>query len=80
MVRYTNYSMIWQRIIQTPERVGIIIELKYAENGNLEATCTQALNQIEERKYAESLKRQGMKKTIKYGTAFCEKECMAVMA
>ena len=40
--------------IQTPERTGIVIELKYAENGNLEAACSEALNQIEEKKYAEA--------------------------
>ncbi|HIY62208.1 MAG TPA: ATP-binding protein [Candidatus Mediterraneibacter stercoripullorum] len=66
--------------IQTPERLGIVIELKYANDGNLEAACAEALKQIEEKKYAEGLKRQGAKKIIKYGIAFCEKECMAVMA
>ena len=66
--------------IQTPERIGIVIELKYANNGNLEAACTEALKQIEDRKYAEGLKRRGVKKVIKYGMAFCEKECMVVMA
>ena len=64
--------------ICTPERTGIVIELKYAENGNLEAACEKALKQIEERKYAVSLQRRGMKKIIKYGIAFCEKECMVV--
>ena len=44
--------------IQTSDRVGMVIELKYAEG----------------------LKRRGMKKIIKYGIAFCEKECMVVMA
>ncbi|HIY02353.1 MAG TPA: ATP-binding protein [Candidatus Blautia faecipullorum] len=66
--------------IQTPDRVGIIIELKYANNGNLETACKEALNQIEEKKYEEGLKRRGMKKMIKYGIAFYEKECMAVIA
>ncbi len=66
--------------IQTPDRSGIVIELKYADDGNLEAACSEALRQIEEKKYAEGLKRQGMKKIIKYGIAFCEKECMVVMA
>ena len=66
--------------IQTPERVGIVIELKYADNGNLEAACTEALKQIEDRKYAEGLKRRGVKKVIKCGMSFCEKECMVVMA
>ena len=62
--------------IRTPERTGIIIELKYAHDGKLEASCAQALKQIEERKYAVGLQRQGMKKIIKYGIAFYEKECM----
>ncbi|HJB16836.1 MAG TPA: ATP-binding protein, partial [Candidatus Blautia excrementipullorum] len=39
--------------IQTPDRVGMIIELKYADDGNLEAACREALSQIEEKKYAE---------------------------
>ena len=64
----------------TPERIGIVIELKYADNGNLEAACERALKQIEERKYAQGLVRRGMKKIICYGMAFCEKECMVVMA
>ena len=59
--------------IQTPERTGIVIELKYAENGNLEAACSEALNQIEEKKYAEGLKRRGMKKIIQYGLPFGER-------
>ena len=65
--------------IQTPERVGIVIELKYADDGNLEKACREALEQIEEKKYAQGLKRRSMKKIIKYGIAFYEKECMVVM-
>ena len=45
-----------------------------------EAACGEALKQIGEKKYAEGLKRRGTKKIIKYGIAFCEKECMLVMA
>mgnify|MGYP002798590082 FL=1 len=63
----------------TPERTGIIIELKYAHDGNLQAACKAALKQIEERKYDVGLQRQGMKKIKKYGIAFYEKECMVVM-
>ncbi len=66
--------------IRMPDRTGIVIELKYAEDGNLEAACGEALKQIEEKKYAEGLKRRGMKKIMKYGIAFYEKECMVVMA
>ena len=71
---YSNIS------IRTPERTGIVMELKYAEDGDLEAACGEALKQIEEKKYAEGLKRRGMKKIIKYGISFWEKECMVVMA
>ena len=66
--------------IQTPDRVGIVIELKYADDGNLEKACREALKQIEEKKYAQGLKHRSTKKIIKYGIAFCEKECMVVMA
>ena len=66
--------------IQTPDRVGIVIELKYADDGNLEAAGWETLRQIEEKKYAEGLKRWGTKKILKYGIAFYEKECMVVMA
>ena len=65
--------------IQTSERVGMIIEVKYADDGNLETACAEALKQIEEKKYAEGLKHSGMKKIIKYGIAFREKECLVVM-
>ena len=66
--------------IQTPDRIGIVIELKYADDGNLEAACAEALKQIEIKKYTEGLRRRSLKKILKYGLAFCEKECMAVMA
>ena len=65
--------------VATPERLGIVIELKYAEDGNLEAACAKALAQIEEKKYAEALRRRGMKTILKYGIAFWEKECQVVL-
>lgn len=66
--------------IQTPERLGIVIELKYANDANLKKACAEALKQIEARNYAEGLRRRGMKKIIKYGMAFYKKECMVVKA
>lgn len=56
-----------------------MIELKYANDGNLEAACVEVLRQIEEKKYAVGLQWQGMKKIFRYGIAFWEKECMVVM-
>lgn len=54
--------------------------MKYANDGKLESACTEALRQIEEKKYAVGLQRRGVKKVICYGIAFWEKECMVVMA
>ena len=66
--------------VTTPEGTGIVIELKYANNANLEAACAEAIKQIEEKKYAVGLQRHGMKKVVCYGIAFWEKECMAARA
>lgn len=41
-------------------RTGIIIELKYAKDGNLDAACDEALRQIEEKDYTAKLKQDGM--------------------
>lgn len=38
-------------------RIGIVVEVKYAEDGNLEAACQKALQQIEDKKYAAGLKK-----------------------
>ena len=64
--------------IYTPEHIGIVIELKYAHDGNLEKACAKALQQIREKKYAVGLRRRGMERIITYGMAFYEKECMVV--
>lgn len=66
--------------ICTQDRIEIVIELKYADNGNLETACAEALKQIEERQYAQGLKRWNTNKILKYGIAFWEKECMVRMA
>ncbi|MFR6333422.1 MAG: PD-(D/E)XK nuclease domain-containing protein [Eisenbergiella sp.] len=54
-------------------RLGIVIERKYAGDGNLEAACAEALKQIGEKKYAAGLKRGGLKKVICCGIAFWKK-------
>lgn len=67
-------------VICTPDKTGIIIELKYTDDGNLEKGCEDALKQIEDRKYAVDLEHRRMKKVLRYGMAFCEKECKVVLA
>ena len=49
--------------VATPERIGIVIELKYADDGNLDKSCAEALAQIEAKQDAEGLRRRGMKKS-----------------
>jgi hypothetical protein len=63
-------------IIKTPEKIGIIIELKYAEDNNLDKHCKEALAQIEANSYDAGLLSDGMDKIIKYGIAFYKKNCM----
>nr|WP_300677556.1 AAA family ATPase [uncultured Acetatifactor sp.] len=58
--------------------VGIVIEIKYPDNGNLEAGCQDALSQIEEKEYAEHLRQNGMETIIKYGIACYKKTCKVI--
>ena len=60
-------------------RTGIVIEIKYAEDGNLDAACEKALKQIEEKDYVAKLKQDGMKNFIKYGIACFKKICKVVV-
>ena len=63
-------------LIEVPRtRTGIVIELKYAEPGKLEAACIEALKQIRENHYEDGLKRDGMKTILNYGIACYRKEC-----
>lgn len=66
-------------VICTPDRVGMIIEMKYADDGDLEKGCAEALKQIEDRKYAVDLERKRLKKVLRYGMAFFKKECKVVV-
>ena len=66
-------------LIEAPRnRTGIIIELKYAEDGNMDAACQKALAQIEEKQYTALLKEDGMRNIIKYGIACYKKDCQVV--
>ena len=56
-------------------RIGIVIEMKYAEDGNLEKACQKALQQIKDKKYEARLKEDGMRNVMKYGIACYKKEC-----
>ena len=73
----TGYSDI---LVEVPDnRTGIVIELKYAENGDMDAACAKALEQIEEKDYVDRLRQDGMRNFIKYGIACFKKDCKVVI-
>ena len=57
------------------EEIGIVIEVKYPDNANLEEGCRKALDQIETKNYEEQLRDEGMKTILKYGIACYKKRC-----
>ena len=86
LLGYRSNWLIWSNaesgigysdiLVEVPtNRTGIVIEIKYAEDGNLDAACEKALKQIEEKDYVAKLKQDGMKNFIKYGIACFKKIC-----
>lgn len=59
---------------------GIVIEIKYAEDDDLEAGCRKAVQQIKTRRYQEFLRDEGIKKILRYGIACYKKRCMVMLA
>lgn len=73
----TGYSDI---LVEVPDnRTGIVIELKYAEDGDMDSACSRALEQIEEKEYVDKLRQDGMRNFIKYGIACFKKDCKVVI-
>lgn len=66
-------------LIRTQEDIGVVIEIKYAEDGNLKKGCSDALRQIEEKRYDAALRKDGIEKIVKYGIAFYKKRCRVVL-
>ena len=61
------------------EDVGIVIEVKYADDGNLQGECEKALQQIIDIRYTEALEEEGIHTIIKYGIACYRKKCKVLM-
>ena len=60
--------------------MAILIEVKYANDGNLDQACERALKQIEDRKYDQELRENGVDKILKYGIACYMKRCKVKLA
>ena len=58
----------------------ILIEVKYAEGGRLDAACREALEQMESRHYAEDLYYEGYDHVLKYGIACYKKRCRVMLS
>ena len=61
------------------EEMGIVIELKYPEDGNLESGCREAMKQIEKNQYEEILRDEGIEHILKYGIACYKKRCKVIL-
>ena len=60
--------------------IGIIIEVKYAHDGDLERACKEALKQIEYTRYEDDLEDDGVENILKYGIACYKKRCKVMLA
>ena len=62
-------------MIEIPKgRTGVVVEMKYAEDGNLERACVEGLQQIEKKDYVAKLRQDGMRQFIKYGIVCYKKD------
>lgn len=62
-------------IMHEESGTGMIIEVKYAENDNLEAECTKAFEQIEKLHYTDAIMEYDPVKIYKYAIACYKKHC-----
>lgn len=63
-------------LIETDDTaMGIVIEMKYAEDGNLQKAAEKALKQIESKQYEEALYDEGIEQILRYGIAYYKKRC-----
>lgn len=61
----------------SPKQPAIVIELKRTVKfTQMEQMCDQALQQIEEKRYAKELINEGYQRILKYAICFCRKHCM----
>lgn len=59
---------------------GIVIEVKYAENGELETACRKALEQMQKKHYEEAFADADIHHILKYGIACNRKNCRVLLA
>lgn len=58
--------------------MGIVVEVKYSDDENLEAVCRQALKQINDKNYPKELQQLGLNHILKFGIACYKKRCKVI--
>ncbi len=61
------------------EGIGMIIEVKYAEDENYTPVCEGALKQIVSENYLAELRKEGYRNILKYGIACYKKRCKVMV-
>ena len=72
------YQMIVEQIASEFKRHRYLLKsdvLLEDEKERYQALMTTALNQIDEKGYADGLTNEGYEKILKYGICFCQKSC-----
>lgn len=64
--------------VEVNDEVAFVVEVKYAENDNLDAGCDKAMQQIRDNRYAEGMKELGFQTVYAYGIACYKKHCKIV--
>ena len=72
-----GYSDIMIRDLD--EDIGIIIEVKYAQDGNMERVCREAIEQIDRNEYGKELQEEGCHTILKYGISCYRKGCRVLV-
>lgn len=65
--------------VETDDETGIIIEVKYAHDADLDEQCKKALEQIDTMGYTEQFCDEGVQTILKYGIACYKKRCRVMV-
>ncbi len=60
-------------------QTGIVIEMKYAGDGDLDSACQDAIGQIDERRYTDAFRYTRVRKIKKYGVGCYKKSCRVAL-
>lgn len=74
-----GYADILVEIDNDEEPMGIVIEVKYARDGNLDRACRDAMGQIQSRRYGDAFYDEEIQKVLKYGIACYKDRCRVLL-